>query len=507
MRAHLKGCAQCQGTLQRVEAIQRALGVPAPEPDELSWRRMEARLEHQIRASEQSARYDLELPPSLTQELMVRGPRGATVDIIRGRRGLLAGVVAAAVVGIFIAVFPRRPVVEGRRVAGTIASAEGGAAVVHSGSAPLEVELASGHRLDLTPGTEMSVAHPDESRPVVQLDYGQIDVWAPGPVDRSARLIVRTPELSLWAHSRDFTVAYVAAHRRVDVRDGFVAVEGTDVRVKKGESRDLRPLSKRIAAEPPIPFINRLASGGNTPAEGTSSTAKSGRRTSAQKPRAAAETAAGPAKRKVRPSPPRSRTAGEGGRPRLGAASGRTEVEALEPALSPRGRAWERARQAWYADRDPAAAIEHAREALALEPPAGERVRVLELICDAQVSLRSGAAALQDCSQLLEKIGNSDRKRRVHYTLGTVYRDQLDDCESAVGHYDQALVFGAKSRFNDVVRLRRAECALELGDLETARLDLDRLSLRSFETQRLSQARRQLEELEGRTTRVGVDAE
>lgn len=488
LRRHLERCPRCQGTLERVDAIAGLVQAPVPEPDELSWRRMEARLEA---AQGESGRFSIDLP------------RGAaalsgdtrTVDLIRGRRWLLAGLAAAGVVAAFIMFTPRRaPSPPAPRTAAT--SARSG--IVRSGAAPLGVELGSGVRLELASFSELALPAPDEAPPRIDLDHGRLDVWAPralpGRPTSKMTVLVRTPELRLWARSRDFSVAYQAGRHRVEVREGTVDVEGEGVseRLERGEARAFeQPWSG--PAEPELAILRRLR---EAPTSSRSKAAPSAPPPAARPgPRPEPPTPAAPT---PRPAPPAE----------TGSRVLETKVERLQPVVDEGAeRALAEARRAWLEDRDAARASKLAGRAIELsDDPTLERA-ALELRCDARVSLGRGEAAVRACRALLDRERDPERRRRVHYTLASIYRRQLDDCGAAIPHYGKALVFGRRSRFDDAVRLRRAECALEAGDLAMARTDLDRLSEGSADPERLRRARAKLLNLEEEARYGTRDAE
>ncbi|MEL6189255.1 MAG: zf-HC2 domain-containing protein, partial [Myxococcota bacterium] len=397
LRRHLEGCARCQAELVRIEGIQKVLKLPLPEPDELSWRRLEVRLERQLQTPGEVKQFSVDLPPGATRDIRRRSSMG-TVDLVRGRRWLLGGAAAAAVVVGFVALSPRTPPATTTRKTAPVARAPmagPGEALVHSGAAPLRVELGTGHMLVLASDTEVTMPEPDRKPVQLELDHGRVDVWSPRAFaaeaalgkDERGPIIVKTPERALWAQSRDFTVAYVAGRHEVSVREGWVEVRGgrAERRVEAGQAVVLEE-SPPQPAEPGSPVLDRLR----------------------KKPR-----------RRVAPAPPaRSTSAADArvnpSRPEVQetrAPVPEVKVERIdEPA--PAERAWARARDAWYRERDPAAAIAAARAFLAFRPAAELSRDAHRLICDAQVGLRAGSEALRDCKALLDLEREPGRIRR-----------------------------------------------------------------------------------------------
>lgn len=473
LRSHLEGCARCQADLVRIEGIQRVLKLPVPEPDELSWRRLEVRLEREFEAPGEVQQFSVDLPPGATRDIRRRS-MPSTMDLVRGRRWLLAGAAAVIAVAGFIALAPRGTDLESPRTAEAPTSAAPGTALVHSGSAPLRVELGTGHVLGLASDTEVTMPEPDREPTEIELDHGRLDVWSPRALAAEAALgeeaggpiIIRTPERTLWAESRDFTVAYLAGRHEVSVREGWVELGGEPTeRVEAGQSEVLEARPPR-PAEPRSAVLERLRS----------PTRKRGRTKTSPPPTPADVPEAPVAAREISPNPvPEVR------------------VEQID-GPTPTAAAWSRARRAWYRERDPTAAVAAVRALLALGPDPELERTARHLLCDAQVGLRAGAEALRDCKAVLDLERDPRRIRRVHYTLATIYRDHLHDCRSALPHYDRALVFGGVSRFDDVVRISRAECSLDLGQLDVARSDLDALAGRK-QGARVTRARRRLDDL------------
>lgn len=566
MRSHLEGCARCQSTLERVAAVRALLDLPVPEPDELSWRRLELRLDHRVRAPGEIHKTSMDLPPSFTWRDPSKEPTPSqTVDVIRGRRWLLAGLAAAAIVGAFLAIGPavRDGSNPGPRGGPAVLAAEvNRSAVVRSGAAPLRLETRSGHRVELTSFTEVVVPEPD-ARPLrIELDHGGLTVSSLSPPPGLGRppeaLVIRTPELFAFAKSRDFAISYRAGRHRLEVWQGHVDVEGERVseRVSAGSTRFfVAPELQGGPAEPALPSIARLREGGprsavsrgqsehraetSTPGSPAATSTELRATVAPRRPASAREEApaAGPAvgTEEVEGSEAASgapASAGDSTRPdgappggprfrdaEGGAGSARpdpatrvdpeTRVDRLGSTLTAAEQALAEARQAWFVDRDVLAAVELSERALALSTERDGHLAAgaANLLCDAQVSLRGGAEAVAACLRYLELERDIERRRRIHYRLGVVLRDQLEDCARAMDHFAKALVFGGRSRFDDVARLRRAECAIELGELDLARSDLEVLSERGTEAERVAKARGRLESLGREALGASHDAE
>ncbi len=448
LERHLSACPICPGVLTRVGAVRSLLAEPPPEPDELSWRRMEARLGRtlQLTADAPLARSAPSLPP-------IEASDGS---FLWSRRLAVAVALSAGLgLGLWSLVAPApAPSAEVQR-----------AALVATGQAGIDVGLSTGWSLAVSERTEFTLTDPDGDPLEVSLDHGALELRS--PPELGLRAFVRTPDLQVWADSPDFRVAYVAGAPQVEVRAGHVNLSGPGI--------SSRLPSGAVHPAPPRP----------------SPSAASERPDSKPEPKTLASERAPPRPKSPAPPPPAK---GETRAP----ATGETSVEVLGPSLGPARLELERAKEAWYRDGDAASASAAAGRALGLDSldPAS-RLTALQIRCDAEVSRQSGPVAREACAQWLSFEIEPRQKRRVHFIVATIDRDQLGDCGSAIRHYGEALVFGSRRRFDDVVRLRRAECAIERGKWDLARSDLDRLRVDPTEPDRTARARARLEERQG----------
>ena len=153
--------------------------------------------------------------------------------------------------------------------------------------------------------------------------------------------------------------------------------------------------------------------------------------------------------------------------------AGTVTVDVERPA-DPVLELWGRATEAYYRRRDLPLAARLAQEVIDL---GGANARMARrLLCDAQISLRNGSEALSACLALLGDARSQEEQRNIHYTVGTIYRTLLGDCGRAIEHYSQALVFGRQHLLDDEVRIFRATCALEVGNIALAERDVASLS-------------------------------
>lgn len=424
VEAHVDACEHCREALGRVGAVVGLIRRVAPvEPDELSWRRMQARVRERLEADAESAGL-------------------ATIDLFMGRRWVSAAVAAVAAVALLVWFAPRgeRRAPDDRN-APEVAAVVPAAQTVTSGDAPMAVKLASGAELELAPKSRVVAPPPSSDGPDLELEMGELAVRLPDRPSDERPYRVRTPAFSTSAKSKDFTVGYRADGYLVDVRDGVVDVEGkafggTD-RVKQGERREIRV------------------------------------------PKAPART---PAKTAVTPKPARAPVeplakdeAVEPTEPVVRSSEGETSVQVLAPD-DPVTAAWRAASRAYYRDRDLDAAIAHAEVVIRTGDRRAEVRLAKRLICDARIALEQPNQAVQACRELLDGEKRDEELRNIHYMLATIFRTQLSDCRRAVEHYEQVLVYGRTALLDDEARLFRAQCALALGDLQTAQADIRALA-------------------------------
>ncbi len=396
--------------LEKVRAMRGLLADTAPvEPNDLTWKRLQQRVHAELSRP--------------TPERERRG--GVWMPI---------GIAAAAVIATLVLLDHKTATVE---------HPNAGPQVLASGSAPLDVTLASGASLHLSESSEVTVRSP-AARPLeLQLQVGQLDVHSPEPsYDGGAAVMVRTPAYVAAASSKDFSVGYQADSYFVEARDGEVAVRGRGfvegTVVKAGERRTVqaRAAKKRAPVEP----ISK------------------------------AKPAAKPADRPVRrPPPPDVRESTEG----------QTSVQVVLEEADPVKRDWLQAALAYYERRDLPAAIDLARKVVAEAPDRAEGRMAEVLLCEALIATQRANEAIEACEARLKRPQSDEEKRQIHFLLATIHHTQLGDCARAIPHYGQAMVFGGTSLFDDRVRLFRASCALELHQLDLAASDLESVKSRS----------------------------
>ena len=497
--------------IERVGSVQNWLNLPIPEPDELSWRRIEARLQKHVEAIEEN-------------DLKLARTRLSTVDIIRGRRWFTAGIAAVIVVALFVVFSTQESYRKATLTNSFRPTFDDQAAIVHSGAAPMSIEV-GGYRVEMTSGTELVVPSPGHEPLIVELDHGRIDVWGPPEVDGPVPLIIRTPVQTFWASSRDFSIIYRAGHREiVEVRSGHVDTQPSGQRISAGQLHEFHSQHRVEAAEPRLHSITQLRTAGHQHALSQSDEplkAKKGSTRSAQGGSHKLTAGAGELTterfaRKPMPQSLRQQSIKTPVEPRsesvqddvtIGTSQPPAEVTALDPVRSPLEQHWADMQRAWYSERDANQTLAFGYKILELDPRPVMSASVLGLICDAQVSLRAGHAAARDCRKLLDYIKDSVRRRRIHFTLATIYRNQLSDCKTAITHYGRAVLLGGRGRFNETVRLGRAECALELGDIAQASTDLAVLGNSTADAERVRRVRRWLEELKRKARDATQDVE
>ncbi len=315
------------------------------------------------------------------------------------------------------------------------------------------------------------------------LTVGAVRVRLPEPPTHGAEPNLQTPAFRLLAQSDDFSTGYWADRYFVEVRRGQVMVTGGDfgaakLVIKAGQRRDVH---RAPATEP-----------GDMEARKTEADKTETGKTEAGKTDAPSLRPLQPKRRKTKhtagaTTASASRPVGRSLRwPGTFAASSSTEVFAkseegsvtvdVESPDDPGLTLWRQTIDAYYRERDLAKAVRLADQVI---QTGGERARMAQqLLCDAQIGLEQGAEALEACSALLDARATAEERRNIHYTLGTIYRALLGDCRQAIEHYNRAVVFGRQNILDEKVRLSRATCALEVGDLAVAERDIASLSSR-----------------------------
>jgi TolA-binding protein len=95
------------------------------------------------------------------------------------------------------------------------------------------------------------------------------------------------------------------------------------------------------------------------------------------------------------------------------------------------------------------------------------------LACETSVLMRRPADAVTRCRRFVEHHPRSPLARDASYVSGTLAREHLSDCASAVADYSSALLFaGPLGSLNDDALFWRAWCQADLGHREEARQDL-----------------------------------
>jgi hypothetical protein len=464
MKAHLSACEICQERLGRVRVVHRLFqGMIPKEPDELAWRRIRERVRAQLESDAH--------------------PEAHTIDLFLGRRWLPAGIAALAAVALLVwfapqhsrAPKPEAPIAIAPPLVEPIEHEE--AQTVTSGALPLELTLASGESLRLAEHTRVTAA-PGEGSVELRLESGDLDVTLPRRPSAESPFKVTTPVFNASARSSDFSVGYRAHEFSVTVRDGEVDVDGPSVghrTVVVGERLEgvVEETSAKVAVRP-----KKLA------------------------PKKAIEAPAIDAPLAETPSEPTQFSS---------SSEGETKVEVVETPLDAIGEAWREASEAYYQRRDLGRAIERAKVAASARGrPEGRLAR--QLLCDAYIAKSQPTEAVEACGALLDG-ATGEESRSIHYTLATIYRAQLADCRQAIVHYNQAVVFGRATLLDDEVRLFRAGCALEVGDVDLAWRDVNALDGRAGRLARpaeLEALKRRLNELVGtrpRASSPGRDGE
>ena len=424
IEGHLSGCPNCRERLRKVEGLTRFLSdMGDSDLDDLRWRRIRESVRTQLEADVQQSN---------------------TADIMSGRRWIVPAIGAAAAVGLMVwaGVTTDRPA-----KTATAERPTNDAQQLASGAAPLTVTLASGARLELEPRTRMVAASPLGPRTELQLSEGAVRVRLPRPPTAEAAPILTTPSFRLVADSDDFTVGFWTNLYFIDVRSGRVRVDGDDFPastvVEAGQRREVRAPGRpaESPAEVPAP-----ASSGVSEVE--------------------------PPRKK--PAAPRFRKTD---RPVVTKSDPGTVTVDVEPPADPVLALWLEANEAYYRKRDLAEAVRLAKRVIELGGPHAQMAR--QLLCDAHIALEDGKSALEVCKSLLAGARSEEERRNIHYTVGTIYRLLLSDCARAIEHYNQALVFGRQHILDDEVRLFRATCALEVGDIALAERDVRSLSARA----------------------------
>ncbi|MBK6687092.1 MAG: FecR domain-containing protein [Deltaproteobacteria bacterium] len=427
IRAHLSACDVCQERLGRVRVVQGLFrGMVPKEPDELAWRRIRERVRTTL---------ENDAAPEAVH----------TIDLLMGRRWVPAGLAAAVAIAVVVLLLPgkQRPAPAPEVRVAEIAPAPSQAQAIASGPAPLELTLASGANLKLKEQTKVVAEAPGGPAVSLTLERGALDVSLPRRPEGGESFEIHTPGFVANARSANFSVGYQADEFSVEVRDGEVDVEGPVIGPKK----------TLVEGE-------RLAGSTRPRAPASAPTAKS-------KARPAPRPVSDPVV--VRPAEPAG--------PIVSSSEGETTVEVLELPLDEVAAAWREASDAYYQRKDLDQAIAKAQEVQKAKGRPEARL-AQQLLCDAYIAKAEPHEAVDACRALLDAAG-PDEARAIHYTLATIHRAQLQDCRQAIQHYNQAVVFGRATLLDDEVRLFRAGCAIEVGDLDLAWRDVMTLNGRA----------------------------
>jgi hypothetical protein len=415
VEAELESHPENRARLDRVHAMQGLLASAAPsEPDDLTWKRMQQRIQSEL------------AKPSIPEE----SKTGIWLPI---------GIAAAAVIAAFL--------ILGETKTESPAHEPSGPQVLASGSAPLDVTLASGTSLRLAPSSEVTVKSPEARPTELVLEVGELDVRSPVRVEKGEPAVtVRTPVYVAAASSLDFSVGVRTDGYFVEARDGEIAVEGEGFDegtiVRAGERRT-------VQAKPAAPSrVEKILEESVTKIEVPKRKAT---------------------KKKIVEAPAREVKE---------SSEGETSVQIVLEESDPIKRKWLEAALAYYERRDLPAAIELARRVVAEAPHRAEGRMAEVMLCEALIATGRAAEAIEACEARLRRPHTEEEKREIHFLLATIHHRQLGDCSKAIDHYGQAMVFGGTSLLDDRVRLFRAACALEIGRIDLATVDLTALERR-----------------------------
>lgn len=406
--AHLATCEPCRAKLRQVSAVQSLLRKSEPPP-------LDDLAWHRL-----AKKIQLELEQRAAQDLP--GPQ----------RPLFGWLVPIAVTGavLLLIVFssPRNirrsaPAVEAQPVPQEqrIASPE---PVAPNPRRALAARLAlRGAALRLSEDARVSVVSVGDLGAEVELLAGELAIEGE-VVDGAPEVLIRTPTFTVRTRSPAFSVGLVGARAYVTVREGHAEITtalGAISRVEAGERRELPD------AAPPERPKAELAPIARAPA---------------------APMAEAP----------------------------ETSIEVVPPLVplatsDPIAEDW-RAAQAANDRGDRAEAAFLAERVVATGRDRAEAHAATELLCELHIALRQPDQAVSACLSALESQDSPERRQRIHQRLGAVLANQLGDCERAVTHFGQAIVFGRGTLLDQEGLLGRADCELRLGHFGAAERDL-----------------------------------
>ncbi len=457
IRSHVEDCASCRLQVVQIEgALSLFADMGAVDLDDLSWRRLEQRV-----------RTELDQPV----------PTRANVFHRMWQPVAMAGVVVAALLVWFA---PRPgPVV---RVATPVAKVN--VPTLKSGHAPFELRLASGPQLVLSGHAQVRVTDETEDRVRLALDEGQLHVRLIGDYQTEGHVELVTPEFHITASAGDFQVGYWADEAYIDVVAGPIHVEGRSFSgrqiLRTGERRIIRrpadpcepgtagcelaaPAERAAAPKPTPKRAQRVAPAAKTPGP--------------KSEKAALDVPAAPTVRELEsaggadPSPATVEVTVE-------APKSNTTVEVVAPDRDPLTVRYERAQALFYRENQAEHAITLAES---IVTTGGERQEVAlawRLLCDAYIATSRPDDAVKACESVLATEPDRERQRPTHRLLASLYADQVGDCDKAIEHFSAVIVFGRASMLDDAAHIGRARCAIEVGNLELARRDIELLETR-----------------------------
>ena len=429
--AHLESCGACRERRDRVQGIHQLLSAVVPvDLDELAWRRVQTKVRSQLQDEVRDA-------PS-------------TLDLVLGRRWWTAGLVAAAAVALlvwFAPVLRPKPSEPQPQTTTQLAVRR-----VHARQAPVDLVLSAGVELELGAQGRLEVLPVENFAPKLVLVSGALRVrdFRPPALGRPIRL--QAAPYTVEAQRSDFVITTLADGAQVEVHRGTVQVTppgGPSVTVAEGTAR--RFVTKRAEVEPEV--------------------AKAPAPRAAVRRSARAEAPVDPPVSVEIPVPVPVRAAPV---PAPVPAPPETRVE-VEPPRDPRARLLLQAEHAYYRDHDLERAIELSLQVRARGPKGPAYWAATELLCQAYTANSQADLAVQTCSEQLQRPMQDASRRKLHQQLAEIHRTQRGDCESAIKHFNQVLVFGRTTPLDDNARLLRAGCALKVGDLTLAERDLAQL--------------------------------
>ena len=141
---------------------------------------------------------------------------------------------------------------------------------------------------------------------------------------------------------------------------------------------------------------------------------------------------------------------------------------------------WRRASDAYYRERDLKTAIRLAEQVVASEVLDGPEGWLAQRLPLRRVRCRQSAHGRDQrmYGPPPEPSRAGDEVRQVHCMIATIYRARLRDCEEAIPHYNETIVFGGTSVADDEVRLPR-NLRPSYRRFDLARSDLASLKVRA----------------------------